>query len=313
MIFIGEITGICASLFGTASSITGEISIKRIGPLTLNLWIMITAFIMLMITLLCFTGSVVPKYMDLRAFLWIAASGVLCYLISNYYLYNAYMLIGARYSELFMTLIAPAAALTGWIMLDERLTGQELIGITVTLSGIGISLLSRGDKSKKTESRKVLIKGILFATIASIAEGVGIVFCKVGMLHHHTIMPEGMVKLDYLIPLSASYVSIFVGMIGFFLVTLFTRKLQNFKNSINDRKGFFAALITGCTGAFIGSTCEMIAVRYAKAGIAATLVELTPIMIIVPAYYLFKEKITFLGVLGTVISIFGISLFFIRF
>ena len=38
---------------------------------------------------------------------------------------------------------------------------------------------------------------------------------------------------------------------------------------------------------------------------------LTPIIIILPSYWLFRQPITFKGVLGALISVVGVSLFFL--
>ena len=53
------------------------------------------------------------------------------------------------------------------------------------------------------------------------------------------------------------------------------------------------------------------AVQYTAAGIASTIMALSPILIIVPSYYLFQQKITTKGVVGAIISIIGVSLFFL--
>jgi len=38
---------------------------------------------------------------------------------------------------------------------------------------------------------------------------------------------------------------------------------------------------------------------------------LTPIIIILPSYWLFREKITWKAVVGAVVSVLGVSLFFL--
>ncbi len=53
------------------------------------------------------------------------------------------------------------------------------------------------------------------------------------------------------------------------------------------------------------------AVQYTEAGIASTLMALTPIIIILPSYWLFHQKITWKAVVGAVISVIGVSLFFL--
>ena len=50
---------------------------------------------------------------------------------------------------------------------------------------------------------------------------------------------------------------------------------------------------------------------YTAAGIASTLMALTPIIIILPAWWLFKQPITMKSLLGALISVIGVSLFFL--
>jgi drug/metabolite transporter (DMT)-like permease len=53
------------------------------------------------------------------------------------------------------------------------------------------------------------------------------------------------------------------------------------------------------------------AVQYTAAGIASTLMALTPIIIILPSHWLFGTPVTAKGVLGALISCVGVSLFFL--
>jgi len=64
-------------------------------------------------------------------------------------------------------------------------------------------------------------------------------------------------------------------------------------------------------GPFLGISFSLIAVRYTEAGIASTIMALTPILIIAPAAIIYKEKVTFAEVAGAIISVGGVSLFFI--
>ena len=43
-------------------------------------------------------------------------------------LFNAYLLIGSRFGQLFMTLAPAVSALAGWLLLGERLSPQALAG-----------------------------------------------------------------------------------------------------------------------------------------------------------------------------------------
>lgn len=64
-------------------------------------------------------------------------------------------------------------------------------------------------------------------------------------------------------------------------------------------------------GPFAGVSLSLLAVNYTSAGIASTIMALTPILIILPSKLIYKEKITAKQVIGAVISVAGASLFFI--
>ena len=69
-------------------------------------------------------------------------------------------------------------------------------------------------------------------------------------------------------------------------------------------------LLATITGPFIGVSLSLMAVQYTEAGIASTLMALTPIFIIAPAYWLFHQRVSLKEVIGAVISVIGVSLFF---
>jgi drug/metabolite transporter (DMT)-like permease len=71
------------------------------------------------------------------------------------------------------------------------------------------------------------------------------------------------------------------------------------------------AVATTIFGPFVGVGFSLMAVQYTAAVIASTLMAMTPIIIILPSYWLFHQKITWKVVLGALISVLGVSLFFL--
>ena len=55
----------------------------------------------------------------------------------------------------------------------------------------------------------------------------------------------------------------------------------------------------------------MLAVQYTSAGIASTLMALTPVLILLPSHLIFKEKISKQSIIGACISVIGVSMFFL--
>ena len=69
-------------------------------------------------------------------------------------------------------------------------------------------------------------------------------------------------------------------------------------------------LVAVIFGPFLGVGFSLMAVQYTAAGIASTIMATTPILILIPSHYLFHQKITIKGILGAIISVVGVSLFF---
>ena len=64
-------------------------------------------------------------------------------------------------------------------------------------------------------------------------------------------------------------------------------------------------------GPAIGVSLSLRAVRYANAGIASTLMALTPVIILAPEVLINKKKIRLKELVGLAVSITGVALFFL--
>ena len=72
----------------------------------------------------------------------------------------------------------------------------------------------------------------------------------------------------------------------------------------------YASIIT-LFGPAVGVSLSLMAVRYASAGIASTLMALTPVFILFPEVLINKKKIRLKEILGLALSITGVALFFL--
>ncbi|MBP5210826.1 MAG: DMT family transporter, partial [Bacteroidales bacterium] len=118
-------------------------------------------------------------------------------------------------------------------------------------------------------------------------------------------------QMENIVPFAANFIRCITGFVFFFIAILIGRDFAGFTSSVKDRKGMTAMLIAVIFGPFVGVGLSLMAVQYTAAGIASTLMALTPIIIILPSYWLFKTPITLKGILGAVISCIGVALFFI--
>jgi len=305
MTYLGELISIGVAFSWTATALLSEFGSKRLGNLTLNVLRMALALAFSLVLFWVATGEPLPAGATTEAKGWMLLSGLVGYVMGDFCLFQCYILIGSRFGQLFMTLAPLAAALTAWMMLGQRMTPVSIVAMLVTLFGIGISVLGRGERHRV--SLKLPLDGVLFAIAAAVCQGVGLVLSKIGMDHYETVagMPE------WLVPFSANFYRCVAGIVGFTVLLYFRDGMGPLREALHDRKGLAVATATTIFGPFVGVGFSLMAVQYTAAGIASTLMAMTPIIILLPSYWLFHERITWRAVIGAVISVIGVSLFFL--
>ena len=307
MHYLGELISIAVAFSWTATALLSEFGSKRMGNLVLNVLRMMLALGFALVMFWVVTGSPLPLRGSMEAYGWMLLSGVVGYVIGDYCLFQCYIIIGSRFGQLFMTLAPLAAAFTAWISLGEQMTAMSILAMLITLLGIAISVLGRSEHHRV--SLKLPLNGVLFAIGAAVCQGVGLVLSKIGMNHYEASM-DGQ-QAAWLLPFSANFFRCIAGLVGFTLLLYIKEGLRPLREALHDKVDMTAAATTTVFGPFVGVGFSLMAVQYTGAGIASTLMALTPIIIILPSYWLFRQPITLKGVLGALISVVGVSLFFL--
>ena len=308
MAYIGELISIGVAFSWTATALLSEFGSKRLGNLTLNVLRMGLALLFSLVLFGVVTGSPLPAGVPAEACGWMLLSGLVGYVIGDFCLFQCYILIGSRFGQPFMTLAPLSAALMAWITLGQQMKPMSIVAMLVTLFGIGISVLGRGNHHMV--SLKLPLNGVLFAIGAAICQGIGLVLSKIGMDHYDVAAMAKAGVSEWLIPFSANFYRCIAGIIGFTILLYFRDGIGHLREAMHDRKGLSVAIATTIFGPFVGVGFSLMAVQYTAAGIASTLMAMTPIIILLPSYWLFHEKITGKAVLGAFISVIGVSLFF---
>lgn len=327
--FIGETIALGVAVSWTATALFAEVASKRMGSLPLNTLRMTVSLLLLSVTLWLLLGVPYPRFADGDTWLWLALSGVVGYVIGDYCLMQGYIYIGSRFGQLFMTLSAPTAALTGRLLLGEMMSGLAIVGMVVTLSGIAMSILSKPAPNKNSTFNfqfSISKKGIFFASMAGICQGFGLVLSKMGLEKYGnalsvagvgpSVVPEGALlplPLQFSIPFAATMIRASIGLMGFFVLLVIFNKdwRQKLSHAAHDRKAMWCLLGATVFGPFVGVSASLLATQYTSTGIAQTLFALTPVLIIAPAAWLFHQKVTAREIIGAVISVVGVCLFFI--
>lgn len=326
----GELIAVAVAFSWTITALSFEFAGNRVGSLAVNILRLISGFILLGGLLLVTTGTILPSHADADTWLWMSLSGVVGFVFGDFCLFYSYTLITARFSQLLMTLAPPFAALFGWIILGESLSFMALVGMTVTLGGIALSILKKepstalvagtsnltvvvpeGEIKKRTGkfSVQIPLRGILFGIGGALGQGLGIVLSKKGMIFYEAAA-QGSEVINY-IPFAATQIRVIAGIVGFGIIIILSGRLRSTIEALKDRKSMVAIFTGSFFGPFLGVSMSLMAVRHTNTAIASTIMATTPILILVPYVLFYKKKVTTIEVIGAILSVVGVSLFFL--
>ena len=311
--YLGETIALIVAVSWTVTAMFAEIASKRIGQLAVNIVRMALSLVFLAALLWIVTGAPYPRFAGKEAWLWLVASGLVGYLFGDYCLFNSYLVIGSRFGQLFMTLSSVFAAFAGFLLIGEKLSWTALLAMTITLCGIGLSVMSKSSPEEGGEAHlklKLPIKGVMLGLGAALGQGFGLVLSKQGMISYEA----GAAANAYpalMVPFAGTYIRAIAGLIGFLAMAAVQCKFGDLRNAMHEKKGLWATCGATVFGPFIGVSLSLMAIQHTATGIAQTIMALTPVLILLPAHIFFKQKITPLEILGACISVAGVSLFFI--
>ena len=328
MQYLGEIISLVVAVSWTFAALFSEGASKRLGTLPFNIIRMVLSIVLLSIGMWMYVGSPLPMNADNETWLWLILSGLVGYVFGDICLFNAYLTIGSRFGQLLMTLAPIAAAMAGWCVLGEGMSWKGVAGMCIVVSGIALSVLNRGTDAEhhRRLSLKLPLRGVLYGIGAGVGQGVGLVLSKVGMNAYEMHIKDVMKEMSSLgtqqmlepmrselefMPFTATWMRAVAGLVGFIIVMTVVRQWRKLPVAVSNRRGMACALGAVITGPTIGVSLSLMATLYTSAGVAQTLMSLTPIIILVPTYYIYKQRVTPMEVLGAVIAVAGASLFFI--
>ncbi|QQS51223.1 MAG: DMT family transporter [Bacteroidota bacterium] len=297
MNYTGELAALLTAVFWTITALAFEQASLRVGSLAVNVIRLLLGFIFLSLFTLVYRGALLPLDASAEAWGWLVLSGFIGFLFGDLFLFKSYTLIGSRFAMLVMTLVPPITALTGWLVLGEKLSLLSYAGMFLTIAGISLAIFNRNRADGKI-SLKLSLKGLLFAFFGAIGQAVGLVISKLGMGDYD--------------PFAATQIRILAGFVGFVALVTILRRWPRIVSALQHTKGMVGIGIGSFFGPFLGVSFSLLAIQYTQTGIASTLMALVPILIIPPVVIFYKQKITWAEIAGVVISLCGVTLLFIR-
>lgn len=293
--FIGEIAAIMTAMCWVGSSLSFEYAGKKVGSLVLNLMRLVISFVIISIINFFITGGFQNVNLTAESFWVLMMSGLIGFVLGDVFLFQAFIVIGARISMLIMALAPPLTAVLSYFLLGETLGIFEVLGMLVTVLGIAIVITGKSEKGKKLVVRHS-VRGIFFAFMGAVGQALGLILSKMGVRD--------------LNPFVATQVRILAGILGFILILSWFKKWDPFIKTFRLREVMTGITIGSLFGPVVGVSLSLMAVKYTSTAVASTLMALTPILIIPVSVFFLKERIKPNEILGAVVGVFGVALLF---
>ncbi|MGO9289886.1 MAG: DMT family transporter [Polyangia bacterium] len=310
---LGVLAGLSTAVLWTATAVCFEASSRRLGSLTVNVLRLAVAAILFGVLSLVRTNHFLPAALSREAWFYLGLSGLVGFVMGDVFLFQAFVLIGARLSMLIYASVPLMTALCGLLFLGESMSGSALVGMAITVAGIAIAVGGKPAASKdgtgaKASSRRTT--GILMALGGSAGQAAGLVLGK-----------RGAVGLD---SFAATQIRVLAGLLGFLVVLVAAGWARALRDQLRDGvasrgntgaraqlRSLRRALLVMCVGAllgpFLGVSLGLLSTQLLPAGTAATLMSIVPVLLIPVSALAFGERTSLMEIVGAVLAVGGVA------
>ena len=294
MIIKGEFFALFTAISWTFSSLTfGKISKEYDTQVANFLRVTIGT---IMVGFVCLFGSrhlFLPTDVTWENLKIISLSGFIGMFLGDLFLFKAYNMIGARVTMLIMALSPIIVSIIDFLFLGVTLYPIQIFAILITCLGIILVIF-------KTEDKKISlgfsVKGLFYAFLATLGQSLGVILTKLGSTTYDS--------------LATSQIRLGVAIFFFGAVVLYEGKARETIKMITSKKAL-SLLLVGTFFSVFGIAALIEAFKSANASIASTISSTSPIIMIPCSILFYKEKIRKNEIIGAIISVVGLSIFFL--
>jgi drug/metabolite transporter (DMT)-like permease len=291
---IGELAALGTAVLWTLSALAWTSAGKHMGALAVS-------FIRLVITcgFLAAYGGIIrgcwlPTDADGPTWQILGISGFVGFFLADVCLFKALLLIGPRLTLLVQSLSPPIAAILSWVVLRDGLAARHWFAMALTLSGVAWVVLERPDEPADDHAPRRLRHGVCLAVLAAAGQAIGLVLSKQGIGDYDAV--------------GATFIRVLGGMAGFLVLITFMRRWPSVAVAARHSRAMVVVVWGSLVGPCIGVALCMIALRYCHAGVTATIISTTPVLILPFVILFYREKVSLRAVGGAVLSVVGVAL-----
>ncbi len=293
MIYLGESAALLTAFCWSLNSVCFTVAGRRVGSAAVNLLRLLMAWGVMVLLHLVLYGSLFPWQAGAAHLGWLGLSGLIGFALGDAVLFEAFVLIGARLAMLLMTLAPIFSALLAWLCLGQSLSLAKIAAMVITLGGIAWVVWGDGDQ----EAHPHLGRGLLLGIGGALGQSVGLVFSKFGLAGDFP-------------PIAANLIRVTAGVLALLFYFGVTGRLRGTLASLRDGRATAFIGLGAVTGPVLGVVLSLMAIARAPLGVAATLMSLSPIILLPVSHFVFKEKVGGHAILGTLLALAGAAALF---
>jgi drug/metabolite transporter (DMT)-like permease len=295
--YIGEIAGILTSLMYTVNALVITRAGQQVGSVISNRMRVLFAFIYLLLINLVLFGQPLPFGAGVERWNWLALSGVIGLALGDAFLFQSYLLIGPRIGMLLLSLSTVFGILEAWLFFGEILSLVQILGISLALAGIIWVILERGSGPETPHPHAA--RGVAFGILAAFGQATGFVFSKQGMAGDFS-------------PFQGNVIRMLAAALALWLMAAFQKEIGSTLQTLRKNPSALKLLaLAALIGPVLGVTSSLLAVQHAEVGVASVLTSLSPIFILPISHFIFKERLGWQAVAGTLLAMAGVAILFL--
>lgn len=297
MNYIGEIAGVMTSAFYAINAVVITKATEKTGSMITNRMRVAFAFLYLVIINLILFHKPLPFDSGNDRWMWLSLSGVIGLALGDTFLFQSYMLIGARIGALLLSLSTVFGVLEAWLIFGETLRAGQMLGIALTLAGIVWVVTERGNGKDQGTHR--VIPGITFGILSALCNATGLVLSKHGMAGSFS-------------PFQGNVIRMLAALVALILIMIFQRQTgQTFRILRENSSALRLLALAAVIGPVFGVSCSLLAIQHTEVGVASVLTSLTPVFMLPISYFFFKERLNWQAIAGTILAMVGVAILFI--
>jgi drug/metabolite transporter (DMT)-like permease len=297
MNLIGELAALATSFFFALTALIFTMTGRMVGSQVTNLMRLTFALIYLIILNLILFREPLPFSADSSRWMWLSLSGIIGLSLGDALLFQSFISIGPRLGTLLLSLAPIFGSIMAWIFFGEILTALQITGIVLALAGIAWVITA--DEEPPNTPRGHTRRGVIFGVLGGLGQAVGLVLSKQGLFGEFS-------------PFQANTIRTLAAVIFIWVLAAFEGKAGASFTALKENPKVIRLLALGAlVGPVLGVSASLLAVQHAQIGVASTLMALPPVIILPFSYFVFKEKIGWQAVVGTVLSIAGVAILFL--